>query len=139
VFVPVFNGTTDWTSNGLDVTGLNLAESTGELVALNIFDGSVKWDAKMPAASVSGATVANDVVFAAALDGIARAYSAQDGALLWSFQTGAGSNAPMAVAGDLLVVPAAGPKLVSQNYAPEATPIAGNVSGPAVIGLKVKS
>jgi outer membrane protein assembly factor BamB len=137
VYVPVFNGTTDWTSSGLSTAGLNLAESTGELAALDIVDGSMKWSAQMPAASVSGATVANDVVFAAALDGIARAYSTQDGTLLWSFQTGAGSNAPMAVAGDLLVVPAAGVKLVSQNYAPEASPVAGNVDGPAVIGLKV--
>jgi hypothetical protein len=45
----------------------------------------------------------------------------------------------MAVAGDLLVVPAAGLKLTGQNYAPEATPVTGNVSGPAVIGFKVKS
>jgi outer membrane protein assembly factor BamB len=139
VYVAVFNGTTNWTSKGLDSSSLNLANSTGELVALNIADGSVKWDAKLPAASVSGATVANDVVFAGGLDGIVRAYSATDGSLLWSYQTDAGLNSPFAVAGDLLVVPAAGLKLTADNYAPEATPVAGTVSGPAVIGLKVKS
>jgi alcohol dehydrogenase (cytochrome c) len=109
------------------------------VVALNIKDGSVKWDAKLPAASVSGVAIANDVVFAGGLDGIVRAYSTQDGTLLWSYQTDAGLNAPMAVAGDLLVVPAAGLKLTGQNYAPEATPVASTVTGPAVIGLKIKS
>lgn len=138
VYVPVFNGTTNWTSTGLG-PDLNLANSTGELVALDVINGAPKWSSEMPAASVSGATVANDVVFAGALDGIVRAYATGDGSLLWSFQTGAGMNAPLAVAGDLLVVPAAGVKLVREDYAPEATPIAGSVTGPAVIGLKVKA
>jgi len=139
VFVPVFNGTTNWTQRGLDASSLNLADSTGEVVALNITDGSMKWDAKLPAASVSGVTIANDVVFAGGLDGIVRAYSTSDGTLLWSYQTDAGLNSPFAVAGDLLVVPAAGLKLTGDSYAPEATPVAGTVSGPAVLGLKVKS
>lgn len=139
VFVPVFNGTTTWTSTGLDPNGLNLAESTGELVALDVTDGSVKWDVELPAASVSGASVANDVVFVGALDGIVRAYSTQDGSLLWSAQTGAGMNAPLAVAGDLLVVPSAGAVLTREGYAPEATPTATNLSGPMLIGFKVKA
>lgn len=139
VFVPVFNGTTTWTQYGLDPSGLNLADSTGELVALNILDGTVKWDVQLPAASVSAATVANDVVFAGGLDGIVRAYATADGSLLWSAQTDAGLNAPLAVAGDLLIVPSAGAKLVRQDYAPEATPVASNVSGPAVIAYRVKA
>ena len=139
VFVPVFNGKTTWTSTGLDPSGLNLADSTGELVALNVVDGSVKWDAQLPAASVSAATVANDVVFAGGLDGIVRAYATADGTLLWSAQTGAGLNAPLAVAGDLLIVPSAGAKLTRQDYAPEATPAASNVSGSAVIAYRVKA
>jgi outer membrane protein assembly factor BamB len=139
IYVPVFNGSTTWTSKGLDLSGLNLAESTGELIAIDVTNGTVKWDAKQPAGNVSGATVAGDVVFAGALDGIVRAYNAKDGSLLWSYQTGAGLNAPFAVAGDLLVVPAAGLKLVGAKYAPEATPIAGTVSGAAVLGFKVKA
>lgn len=139
VFVPVFNSTTGWTSAGLDLTSIDFSNSTGDLVALNIADGTVKWDAKIPAGNVSGATVANDVVFAGALDGIVRAYATGDGSLLASFQTDAGLNSPFAVAGDLLVVPAAGAKLTGPKYAPEATPVAGTVNGPAVIGYKLKS
>jgi len=139
VFVPIFNGTTSWTSKGLDVSHLDLSQSTGELVALNIMDGSVKWDAKQPAGNVSGATVAGDVVFAGALDGIVRAYNTKDGTLLWSYQTAAGLNSPFAAAGDLLIVPAAGAMLKPKNYAPEATPVASKVNGPAVLAFKVKS
>lgn len=139
VYVSVFNSTTGWTDAGLDVASIDFSNSTGDLVALNITDGTVKWDAKIPAGNVSGATVSNDVVFAGALDGIVRAYSTGDGSLLASFQTDAGLNSPFAIAGDLLVVPSAGAKLTGDTYAPEGTPIAGTVTGPAVIGYKVKA
>ena len=139
VFVPVLNLPVNFTSEGLDASkGVSFNNATGQLTALNIFDGTVKWDVKMPAGNVSGATVSNDVVFAGALDGIVRAYATGDGSLLASFQTDAGLNAPFAVAGDLLVVPSAGAKLVSDTYAPESTPVAGTVTGPAVIGYKLK-
>lgn len=140
VFVPVLNLPVNFTSEGLDVSaGVSFNDATGQLTALNISDGTVKWDVKMPAGNVSGATVSNDVVFAGALDGVIRAYSTGDGSLLASFQTDAGLNSPFAVAGDLLVVPSAGAKLVSDTYAPEATPVAGTATGPAVIGYKIKA
>jgi outer membrane protein assembly factor BamB len=140
VYVPVLNLPMNFSDTGLDASTVSFNDATGQLTALNVVDGSVKWNADMPAGNVSAATVSNDVVFAGALDGIVRAYSADDGTLLWSYDTGVGLNAPFAVAGDLLVVPAAGAKLVSQSYAPEATPIA-SASNPsaALIGFKVGS
>jgi len=122
---------------GLDASTISYNESSGQLTALDVFDGTVKWNVDLPAGNVSSATVANDVVFAGALDGIVRAYSTADGTLLWSYDTGVGLNAPFAVAGDLLVVPAAGLKLVGENYTPEASPVAVSDAGPAVIGFRL--
>ncbi|HEU0164596.1 MAG TPA: PQQ-binding-like beta-propeller repeat protein [Thermomicrobiales bacterium] len=139
VYVPVLNLGTGFDSNGFDASTFSYNDATGELVALDIFDGSIKWDVKLPAGNVSGATVSNDVVFAGALDGIVRAYATADGTLLASYQLDAGLNSPFAVAGDLLIVPAAGAKLVSQTYVAESTPTASTGTGAAVVAFKVKS
>jgi outer membrane protein assembly factor BamB len=71
--------------------------------------------------NLGAATVANDVVFTSAMDGILRAYNVETGELLWSYQAQAGMNAPPSIAGDLLLVPATAPLLTSP-VAPEATP-----------------
>lgn len=139
IYVPVMNLAAGFTDEGLDPSSLNVASATGQMTALNVFDGSVKWNVDMPTGNVSGATVANDVLFGGGLDGIVRAYKTDDGTLLWSYDTGVGLNAPFAVAGDLLVVPAAGLKLVGDDYKPEATPVAVGDSGPAIIAFKLKS
>jgi outer membrane protein assembly factor BamB len=139
VFVPVLNSPANYTDQGLDTSSLDFSSATGQMTALNIFDGTVKWNADMAAGNVSGTVVANDVVFAGGLDGIVRAYKTDDGSVLWSYDTGVGLNAPFAVAGDMLVVPAAGLKLVPQDYKPEVTPVAVGDSGPAIIGFKLKS
>ena len=47
-------------------------------MALNAADGSVKWQVDLPAMNVGAATVANDVVFTATLDGVFRAYDTDD-------------------------------------------------------------
>lgn len=139
VYVPILNLPMTFTDKGLDASTVSFNDATGQLTALNVTDGSVKWDVQLPAGNVSAATVSNDVVFAGALDGLVRAYSTDDGTLLWSYDTGVGLNAPFAVAGDLLVVPAAGAKLVSQSYVAEATPVATSDAGPALIGFKIGS
>jgi hypothetical protein len=72
--------------------------------------------------------VANDVVFSATLDGVFRAYAATTGEPIWSYQAGAGINAPPAVAGDLVIVAAAGPLI-----APSAAPAAATPGGPAEV------
>jgi glucose dehydrogenase len=111
VFVPVINLPVKTTEFELDFAGLDLTQGTGELVALNVVDGSVKWRVDLPAINVGAATVANDVVITATLDGLVRAFDANTGAPLAVAQLGAGVNAPPAVAGDLLLVAAAGPQI----------------------------
>jgi outer membrane protein assembly factor BamB len=128
VFVPVVNLPLGYKATEIDFASLDITQGTGELVALDAVDGSVKWQVDLPAMNVGAATVANDVVFTATLDGVFRAYTTASGEPIWSFQAGAGINAPPAVAGGLVLVAAAGPLIASA--APPAAAIPG---GPAEV------
>lgn len=78
--------------------------SPGELVALDASTGEIIWSVPFPTQILGAATITNDVVFTAGLDGVIRALNLSDGALLWSAQANAGINAPLAVAGEYLIV-----------------------------------
>ncbi|MBW3633014.1 MAG: PQQ-binding-like beta-propeller repeat protein [Chloroflexi bacterium] len=110
IFVPIVNRWNEYTAleQGDEQP---LTEATGEFVALNAADGSVKWQVELPQMALGAATVANDVVFTADLTGKVYAFDTETGDEVWSYQANAGINAPPANAGDLLLVPAAGPLL----------------------------
>src|SRR5262249_23114145 len=74
VLVPISDLPVNTTDEELDFAGLDVTKGTGELVALSAADGSVKWKVDFPAINVGAATVANDVVFTATLDGLVRAF-----------------------------------------------------------------
>ncbi len=83
-----------------------LATATSSLVAIDATTGQFRWNVEVPTAVAgAGPTIANDLVFIGGLDGLVRAYGTDDGALVWSFQTPAGINAPFAIAGDTLLAP----------------------------------
>jgi outer membrane protein assembly factor BamB len=82
---------------------------TGELVALDVATGRVKWDLKLPHSPYGAATVANDVVFTNTYDGALYGVDAGSGKVLWRSQLPAGTDAPVAVAGDTLVTAASIP------------------------------
>ncbi|HEU0116154.1 MAG TPA: PQQ-binding-like beta-propeller repeat protein, partial [Thermomicrobiales bacterium] len=130
VFVPVFDAGQKFTSTtqGDFVDPFN--EAKGGLIALDAATGKVVWQVDYPKMNVCGVTVANDVVFSMALDGVLHAYDAKTGKELWNYQANGGCNGSPAVAGDLLVVPAAGP-----NFAASGTPTAGVAS--AVLAFRL--
>jgi alcohol dehydrogenase (cytochrome c) len=107
VYVAALNAGTGWSASALDYESMDLGASTGNVTALDGATGKVIWDVEVPTGIAgAGPTVANDVVFVGGLDGIVRGYNIADGTLVWSYQTTAGLNAPFAVAGDYLFVPA---------------------------------
>jgi polyvinyl alcohol dehydrogenase (cytochrome) len=68
----------------------------GGLTALRVADGSVEWHAEPPPcagrqncspAQLAAVTAMPGVVFSGSLDGHLRAYSAQDGKVIWAFDT----------------------------------------------------
>lgn len=142
IFVPVANAPTAVTGTGVAPNVFDL-ETAGEtsappsaMVALNAADGALTWSTPVDAIFVAGATVANDVVFGAGLDGLVRGFAAASGDQIWSFQAQAGINAPLAIAGDTLFVPAGGPLLPppAQPAAPQPELIALRLGASLAVG-----
>ncbi len=81
----------------------NLDEGTGEVVALDIATGRVRWIRKLPHGMYGGATITNDVLFTTTWDGTAWALDRRSGRVLWRARLPAGSIAPVAVVGDTVL------------------------------------
>jgi PQQ-dependent dehydrogenase (methanol/ethanol family) len=70
-------------------------ESNGNITAVDYNTGKIKWQVKTPEPMMGGTlATAGDLVFTGEADGWFRAYQADSGKVLWSFQAGAGVNAP---------------------------------------------
>ena len=110
VYVPVVNLGFLYTSSAVKpASKAGLFGGTGQLVALNAADGSMRWHRRFSSADYGAATVANDVVFTSTFNGRLLAFDTQNGALLWSAHAPAGVNSFPAVDGDMLLVGAAAP------------------------------
>ncbi len=67
--------------------------SFGNVTAVNYDTGKIKWQVKTPEPMMGGPlTTAGDLVFAGEANGWFRAYNAESGKVLWSFQCGAGGQ-----------------------------------------------
>jgi glucose dehydrogenase len=131
-YFPVINLPTEYSSTAL--VGFDFTGGTGEMVAIDISTGEIKWSAETVGPLYGGATVATDIVFSAGIDGVVRGFSTADGTQVWSWQT-TGVNAPLAVVGDTLYVPAGG-LLIPSADSVDVDPA---VAAPAVYALRIPS
>jgi alcohol dehydrogenase (cytochrome c) len=71
------------------------AEQWGNVTAVDYDTGKIRWQVKTAQPMIGGIlATAGGVVFTGEGNGLFKAYDAQTGSLLWSFQAGAGVNAP---------------------------------------------
>jgi len=135
VFAPIVNLRTVYTGGELVASELDIFSGTGELVALDAATGKILWDTEIQTPAYAAATVVNDLVFTGGLDGVIRAFTVSDGKEVWKWQAPAGVNAPLAVTGDYLYVPAGGPFTIppSEDAKPTATLVALKLGGTATI------
>jgi alcohol dehydrogenase (cytochrome c) len=94
---------------------------TGELEALSLATGKVEWDTRFTTtalgpAKISGdpmplgaATVSNDLVFTDLFSGVLIALDRRTGKIVYRHQLPTSANAPIAVFGNTVLVPAGGP------------------------------
>jgi glucose dehydrogenase len=123
VYVPVVNLPTRYASTGVDRESMfDFAQGRGQLIALDASTGTVLWQQDLPTPALAGATVAGDLVFTAGMDGILRAFEVSTGREIWSYRARAGINAPIAIAGDTLIVAAAGPWLPPERDSDDPAP-----------------
>jgi outer membrane protein assembly factor BamB len=82
----------------------DLMEGTGEVVALDIATGRVRWDRRLPHSVYGGASISSDVVFTTTYEGRVWGLDTRTGKVLWRAPLPAGADAPAAIAGDMLLV-----------------------------------
>jgi outer membrane protein assembly factor BamB len=108
VFAPVVNLATRFESQTEPV--FDVATGKGEMVALDLASGEVKWQREFPHAVYGAATLVNDLVFTTTFDGRLYALDAVSGETVWETKLRAGTNATVAVAGDTLLTAASFPQ-----------------------------
>ena len=125
VYVPVVNSPSYATASSIVSGQKALPTATGQLVAIDVATGKVLWDVETASPLYGGASIVNDVVFSAGLDGVVRGFNTADGTQVFSYQTTAGINASLSLSGDYLFVPAGTiffPSADSADPAPERVP-----------------
>ncbi len=83
---------------------------TGEVEALSLATGKVEWDTKVPTLPLGAATVSNDLVITTLYNGVLIALNRDTGAIVYQHQLPTSTNAPIAVFGNTVLVPAGAPK-----------------------------
>jgi alcohol dehydrogenase (cytochrome c) len=82
----------------------SIAKATGEMVAVDQDTGKIEWHDKLPSSPYGAAAVTNDVVFTTTYNGYLYAFNAATGAILLKTPLSAGSNAPVTIDGDYVIV-----------------------------------
>jgi alcohol dehydrogenase (cytochrome c) len=99
------------------VLEVDFATGRGELVRLDLATGAIDWSVELDTMPLGAATIANDLLFTTLFDGRLVAHSLEDGAAVWSERLPAGTNSPVAIAGDRLVTAAGFPQGSGQKAA----------------------
>jgi alcohol dehydrogenase (cytochrome c) len=81
----------------------------GEVEALNLATGKVEWDTKVHDLPVGATTVSNNLVFTTLYHGVLIALNRSTGAIVFRRRLPTTTNAPIAIAGNTVIVPAGGP------------------------------
>jgi alcohol dehydrogenase (cytochrome c) len=84
--------------------------ASGEVEALSLSTGKVEWDTKVPTMPLGAATVSNDLVFTDLYTGVLIALNRATGQIVYRHQLPTSANAPVAVFGNTVLVPAGGPE-----------------------------
>jgi outer membrane protein assembly factor BamB len=84
---------------------------TGQIEALDLATGKVEWDTRVPAMPMGAATVSNNLVFTTLYRGVLIALNRATGAIVYQHKLPTSANAPIAIAGNAILVPAGGPSL----------------------------
>jgi len=105
VYVPIVDLPTTWTSQ----TDARHGTEHGELAALDLATGKVRWVTKLGDAAYGAATVTNDLVFTSTYDGHLYALDRATGAIDWSTKLDLSTNAPLTISGSTLIAAASVP------------------------------
>jgi outer membrane protein assembly factor BamB len=77
--------------------------------ALSLATGKVEWDTKVATLPLGAVTVSNDLVFTTLYNGVLLALNRDTGAIVYRQQLPTSTNAPIAIAGNSVIIPAGAP------------------------------
>ena len=86
---------------------------TGEMEALSLATGKVEWDTKLATMPLGAVTVSNDLVFTDLYNGTLLALNRSTGEIVYRQRLPTSANAPIAVFGNTVLIPAGGPQTSS--------------------------
>jgi len=90
--------------------GIKSAGSVGgEVEALSLATGKVEWDTRVPTLPLGAATVSNNLVFTTLYTGVLLALNRSTGAIVYQVKLPTSTNAPIAIAGNSVIIPAGSP------------------------------
>jgi outer membrane protein assembly factor BamB len=93
----------------LPVAVKSVGKPAGEVEALSLATGKVEWDTKVAYLPVGAATVSNDLVFTTLYNGVLLALNRSTGAIVAQVKLPTSTNAPIAIAGNSVIIPAGSP------------------------------
>jgi glucose dehydrogenase len=102
LYVPVVNNSVTYNGQEQAQDGQT---STGEVVAVDIDTGKIKWKRDFPTPAFGATTVSNDVVFATTFDGMLHGLDTKTGKTVWEQQLPSGTNTGVTVSGDTVIAP----------------------------------
>jgi outer membrane protein assembly factor BamB len=102
LYVPVVNNSVTYNSQEQAQDGQT---STGEVVAVDIDTGKIKWKRDFPTPAFGATTVSNDVVFATTFDGMLHGLDTKTGKTVWEQQLPSSTNTGVTVSGDTVIAP----------------------------------
>ncbi|GAB3611408.1 PQQ-dependent methanol/ethanol family dehydrogenase [Humibacter ginsengiterrae] len=100
-------------STGVNGTPSSGAKAGGEVEALSLATGNVQWDTRVSSLPLGATTVSGDLVFTTLYSGELLALDRTTGAVIYRHELPASTNAPIAVFGNTVLIPAGAPKTTS--------------------------
>jgi len=105
VYVATIDLPMTWTSLASPVPAKSGAPA-GEVEALSLDTGQVEWRTKIQGLPLGAATVSNDLVFTTLWNGVLIALNRDTGAIVFRLKLPTSTNAPIAIAGNAIIVAA---------------------------------
>lgn len=111
-YVPIVNHSMT-VKSGSEVT--EESEMTGEVVAIDIATGKIKWKRELESGAYGATLITNDLVFATTADGVIHALKKETGGEVWQSALPSGTNAGVMISGDMLIAGAGLPTAEGQT------------------------
>jgi alcohol dehydrogenase (cytochrome c) len=108
VYVATLDVPLTFTSLNIPATTKAAARPSGEVEALSLATGRVEWDTRVATVPLGAATVSNDLVFTTLVNGTVLALDRRTGKVVRQLKVPTRTNAPIAIAGQTLLIPAGG-------------------------------